>query len=481
MPAAPSSARTVLSEDEEIGEIAKVFCKRCGAPSKPFSKYCETCGNTLDLSKEALPSEDLAKAESPENDLAENETEKPAITGKLAVPPAAAAFRTQADSPTGRLQASLSDRGARPASFETLAEIDPGGRKTTAFNDSYTTNFAETTEPLVGRPTDPNPNSETVITSLPSVPPIKSEQEIQRSDARGANMVWFIILFLTLCAGFVALQIYRTAKSRSVPGSASQNQTADQSAPIPQAASPDVASSPLAPAADRPEGKPLGARPIGMVYVPGGTFKMGRDDGDEFESPAHEVTIKPFYIDRTELSNEEYQQFILATDRRAPTHWVRGQIPEGQAKFPVVNVSWADADAYARWANKRLPTEAEWEFAARGTDGRVYPWGNDWKRDYANAGQGKNGAPVATGQFGFGVSPFGALDMCGNVWEWTASDFEDYPGKKGASVLAEAKLKVIRGGAFNVEPKRATTTYRGAIPPDRVPDKTGFRCVRDVQ
>src|SRR5262245_24349844 len=122
MPAAPSSARTILSEAEEIGEVAKVFCKRCGATAKPFSKYCETCGNTLDLSKEApsleepskldspakgLPVKDLPAKDLPAKDRVDDETEKPVITGKLVVPPAAAAFRTQSDSPTGRLQASL--------------------------------------------------------------------------------------------------------------------------------------------------------------------------------------------------------------------------------------------------------------------------------------------------------------------------------------------------------------------------------------
>jgi formylglycine-generating enzyme required for sulfatase activity len=466
----------MISEAEEIGEIAKVFCKRCGAPAKPFSRYCETCGNTLDLSKEA-PMGAASRMESPAKiapvkELAEGETEKPVITGKLAVPPAAAAFRTQADSPTGRLQASLSDLGPRPAPFETLAEIDRGGRKTTAFNESLTTNFPDATEALVGRPTDPNPGPETVITSIPNAAPIKSEQEIQRSDARGANMVWFIILILTVCAGLVAFQLWRTSKSRFAPQNSSQDLSSNQATPIPQSATPEAASSPTSPASKNPEG---------MALVPGGTFKMGRDDGDEFESPAHTVTVKPFFIDRTEVTNEEYERFILATGRRAPTHWIQGKIPEGQAKFPVVNVSWGDADAYARWANKRLPTEAEWEFAARGTDGRVYPWGNDWKQEYANAGRGKDGSPVAIGRYAPGASPFGALDMCGNVWEWTSSDFEDYPGKKGASTLAEAKLKVIRGGAFDVAPKRATTTYRGAIPPDRVPDKTGFRCARDVQ
>jgi serine/threonine protein kinase, bacterial len=218
-----------------------------------------------------------------------------------------------------------------------------------------------------------------------------------------------------------------------------------------------------------------------MVFVPGGIFKMGRDDGDELERPAHIVEVKPFFIDRNEVTNEEYQRFVSATGHRAPAHWAGGKIPEGQTNFPVVNVSWDDANAYARWANKRLPTEAEWEFAARGTDGRIYPWGSGWKRDYANAGRSRNGALIETGRYGPGASPFGALDLCGNVWEWTSSEFADYPGRKIASSLAGAGLKVIRGGAYNVMPQRATSTYRGAVPPDRFFDKTGFRCAREAQ
>jgi formylglycine-generating enzyme required for sulfatase activity len=388
----------------------------------------------------------------------------------LAVPPAAAAFRTQADSPTGRLQASLSDRGPRAAGFESLAEIDRAGRTTTAFNDSRTKNISESTEPLLGSPTDPS--QESVIISLPEATSFKSEQSIQRSDSRGAHMVWIIIVVLTVCAGLVAFQLWRTRNRLS-----SMNDPQLRPSPQPTAlvaqATPEVAASPVP--------SPATNKPVGMVFVPGGTFKMGRDDGDEFESPAHKVTVNPFYIDRTEVTNEEYQRFIAATGRRAPANWAQGKIPEGQAKFPVVNVSWNDADAFARWTSKRLPTEAEWEFAARGADGRAYPWGNDWKQDLANAGRGKGGGAVETGRYAAGASPFGALDMCGNVWEWTSTDFADYPGKKAPSSMAGAKLKVIRGGAYDVAPKRATTTYRGAISPDRVFDKTGFRCVRDAQ
>lgn len=464
MPAAPSSSRTLLHEAEEMAEVAKVFCKRCGATAKPFSRYCETCGNTLDLSKEASGKE-----------LADGETEKPVITGKLAVPPAAAAFRTQADSPTGRLQTSLSDHGRRQAAVEPVAEIDRSGRMTTAFNDSLTTNFPDATETLTARPTDPNP--ETVITTLPIAASDDLEQSIQRSDSQGALVVWIIIAGLTLAAGFVALQWWRSApRNRSTSANAPLSQSANQSTPQPETALPGGALE------VSPSAKPAAPDSTdGMVFVPGGTFNMGRDDGDEFESPAHTVKVNPFYIDRSEVTNEEYQRFVSATGRPLPAHWVGGKIPDGQAKFPVVNVSWYDANAYAEWANKRLPTEAEWEFAARGTDGRAYPWGNDWKQDYANAGKGEKGRLVQIGRYAQGASLFGALDMCGNAWEWTSSDFDDYPGKKAASSFAGSGLKVIRGGAFDVAPKRATTTYRGAIPPDRFPDKTGFRCVRDAQ
>src|SRR5262249_24950691 len=159
----------------------------------------------------------------------------------------------------------------------------------------------------------------------------------------------------------------------------------------------------------------------GMVYVPGGQFEMGRSNGDEYERPAHIVIVEPFFIDRTEVTNEQYQRFVTETGHRAPTHWQNGKFTPGEAKLPVFNVSWYDANAYARWAGKRLPTEAEWEFAARGADGRLYPWGNAWNASVSNAGHANGGRLVEVGHFPAGTSPFGALDMCGNVWEWTAS------------------------------------------------------------
>ncbi|MGE0883866.1 MAG: formylglycine-generating enzyme family protein [Blastocatellales bacterium] len=216
--------------------------------------------------------------------------------------------------------------------------------------------------------------------------------------------------------------------------------------------------------------------PAGMVYVPGGTFEMGRDGYDEYERPAHKITVNPFFIDITEVTNEEYQRFVNETGHRAPTHWQGGKFPVNEARLPVVNVSWDDANAYAKWAKKRLPTEAEWEFAARGTDGRIYPWGNNWNPAAGNAGRENGGRISEVGRFPNGASPFGALDMCGNVWEWTSSNLLSYIDAKEI-----APGKVIRGGAFDAPSARATTTYRGVLPPDRLREKTGFRTVRDVK
>jgi formylglycine-generating enzyme required for sulfatase activity len=215
----------------------------------------------------------------------------------------------------------------------------------------------------------------------------------------------------------------------------------------------------------------------GMIYIEGGQLLMGRDNGDRFETPRFRVVVRPFLIDRTEVTNEDYAKFVKSTGRRPPRNWIGGNFRPAEAKFPVVNVSWNDANAYAMWARKRLPSEVEWEFAARGTDGRLYPWGNEWNRDNANAERGVGGTLTAVGSFNTGASPFGVLDMCGNAWEWTSGGLFSYLDK---NILLTGG-KVIRGGAYDAPRQSATTTYRGVVPPDKVFPKTGFRCARDVR
>lgn len=222
--------------------------------------------------------------------------------------------------------------------------------------------------------------------------------------------------------------------------------------------------------------------PAGMAYVPGGEFSMGLDDSkNEAETPAHKVTVKPFFMDLTEVTNEDYAEFVKAEKHPTPSDWKNGKFPNGQEKFPVVGVTWGDANAYAKWAGKRLPTEEEWEFAARGKEGFRYPWGNEWKAGNANA----DGASQAISEVGEykGESPFGMKDMVGNLWEWTSSDFKAYPNGKLPDVYAgKNNLKTIRGGSFEATKDFATGTYRvgwaatGAVNYARM----GFRCVKDI-
>ncbi len=222
--------------------------------------------------------------------------------------------------------------------------------------------------------------------------------------------------------------------------------------------------------------KPMPAAPAGMVYIPGGAFRMGSDNADTYETPAHEVTVAPFFMDRTEVSNEQYAAFLKTTNHPAPPDWKGGQYPSDAGQMPVVNVSWQDANDYAAWAGKRLPTEAEWEFAARTTDGRRYPWGSNWDAAKANTSEANVNRPVEVNNYADAVNPFGLLNVAGNVWEWTASEVKSY---KDASISL-APGKVIRGGAFYAPKERATTTYRGFAPPDKQAVGIGFRCVKNV-
>jgi formylglycine-generating enzyme required for sulfatase activity len=223
----------------------------------------------------------------------------------------------------------------------------------------------------------------------------------------------------------------------------------------------------------------------GMVFVPGGTFKMGRNDGDNYEGPAHDVTVDPFYIDKFEVTCQEYQLFIDKEKRPAPQGWRNGKYPADAAGLPVTGVSWVEADAYARWAGKRLPTEKEWEFAARGTDGRLYPWGKEWKPENVNAAGSGPGRPTEVGLHPKGASPFEALDMVGNVWEWTADSIHSYEGgsipEDSLPASRRNSQKVLRGGCYLSNAQQATTTYRRGWPEQGADyEQTGFRCAKSV-
>jgi serine/threonine-protein kinase len=209
---------------------------------------------------------------------------------------------------------------------------------------------------------------------------------------------------------------------------------------------------------------------------------MGSTWGDEFESPPHRIVVKPFFIDTHEVTCDEYQKFIAATEYPTPPGWINGQYPTGTARRPVTGVNWDDANAYAKWAGKRLPSEAEWEFAARGTEGRRYPWGNEWRPGFSNADSTSLGRMSDVGAYSAGASPFGLFDMVGNAWEWTSSDFIAYPGSN-VSVQSSEDNKVIRGGCYLSKKTQATATYRFSWSARNAEgyENTSFRCVKDIE
>ncbi|MBI5328563.1 MAG: formylglycine-generating enzyme family protein [Deltaproteobacteria bacterium] len=185
-----------------------------------------------------------------------------------------------------------------------------------------------------------------------------------------------------------------------------------------------------------------------MVLVPGGEFTMGSNDWWPKSGPEHKVNLPAFYIDKYEVTNKRFKKFVDTTGYRPPDHWNNNKIPDAREEHPVVYVSWFDAEAFCRWDGKRLPTEAEWEKAARGADKRVFPWGDKFSRDKANTPQyGKEDTmPVAS--FESGKSPYGVYDMAGNVWEWTADWFKPYPGNTHADENYGEKYMSLRGGSW---------------------------------
>jgi len=232
--------------------------------------------------------------------------------------------------------------------------------------------------------------------------------------------------------------------------------------------------------------------PDGMVPVPAGSFLMGSDPkfdraAGPQELPQHQVYVDAFGIDRYEVSNVNYLRFVLATGAAWPHYWRAQPFPDKMAKHPVIGVSWREADAYCRWRGARLPTEAEWEKAARGEDGRMFPWGNEpagWiKSNIAHSGS-KRGAkypPLANvDRYDNGVSPYGVHQMAGNVSEWVSDWFdpEYYRRQENRNPQGpeSGQDKVFRGGSWNEDPEVARSAGRNAGGLDHWSYLTGFRC-----
>jgi formylglycine-generating enzyme required for sulfatase activity/serine/threonine protein kinase len=241
---------------------------------------------------------------------------------------------------------------------------------------------------------------------------------------------------------------------------------------------------PIEPAANKPaeiRTEVVPVAPAGMAYVAGGQFMMGRDSGEiPEEKPAHSVTVRPFFMDIYEVTNQGYAEFVKLTGHKSPQGWKNGSYPSGEEQFPVVGVSWNDAVDFAEWKGKRLPTEEEWEFAARGPGDLLYPWGNDWLPREANV-DGASRSFVEVGQFG-GRSPYGMFDMVGNAGEWTSNDFKAYPNGRVSDIYdGKSDLKTRRGSDYATTKEYATTTFRFGYPATGADySLTGFRCAKDI-
>jgi formylglycine-generating enzyme required for sulfatase activity/serine/threonine protein kinase len=225
-----------------------------------------------------------------------------------------------------------------------------------------------------------------------------------------------------------------------------------------------------------------------LVQIPGGAFQMGRNDGPPQEQPQHAVTVQSFFMDRTEVTNAEYADFVRDMNYEPPSHWIRGRPLAGQERWPVVNVSAVDAQAFAAWRSKRdgvtyrLPTEEEWEFAARsGGEYKSFPWGNAWEEKRAVV---KEAATQPVGSYPDGKNRWGVVDLIGNVWEWTSSKASLYTGTDQIPA-ANKDWVVVRGGSYASDPDDRqipiSATYRDWFAPNFRNPNYGFRLVRSAQ
>jgi len=229
-----------------------------------------------------------------------------------------------------------------------------------------------------------------------------------------------------------------------------------------------------------------------MVHVPDGDFFMGSRDSDDAsadddEKPMHSVYLDEFWIDKFEVTNADFAKFVEATGYQTDAekeglskNW--RDAAEGKDNHPVVYVSWNDAQAFCQWLGKRLPTEAEWEKAARGTDGKIWPWGNDWDKDKVNSKDAGPGHTMAVGSYPGGASPYGCMDMAGNAWEWVADWYQrDYyyqvaPDSSNPQGPNQGTYRVVRGGSWALRQGLTRCSDRFPLIPLVSKDDLGFRC-----
>ena len=244
-------------------------------------------------------------------------------------------------------------------------------------------------------------------------------------------------------------------------------------------------------------------KPVNAILIPQGAFIMGTDIEPFYgtalansehakldEAPMHVRFLEAYLIEQYPVTNAEYAAFVQATNHPPPTHWKDGNFAPEDANLPVVHISWHDSNAYAHWAGKRLPTEAEWEKACRGPDGRIYPWGNIFVPDEPEStetSQILTASLTPVGTRPATASPYGVGEAAGNVWEWTADWYQPYsdPKRPKSKQATDEKQKALRGGSWlEVRDGTAERYFRCAnrlhAPPDYSAGNIGFRCVREV-
>jgi toxoflavin biosynthesis protein ToxD len=248
-------------------------------------------------------------------------------------------------------------------------------------------------------------------------------------------------------------------------------------------------------------------KPPQMVIIPAGPFLMGTSDeqikvmtenedwADEWrsedlfhaEQPQHTVTLSAFEIGNYPVSNFEYYSFIYNSGYRVPKNWIGFHFNDGEAAHPVTGVSKTDALEYCKWLSKsvnfeyRLPTEAEWEKAARGIEGRIYPWGDNfdpWRCNTLESAK-RNTTPCGSYSPG-GDSPYSVADMSGNVWEWTSSFMQPYPYKENSDHEGSKNKCIVRGGAWYYSHKLARCAARESVLPDYISPSLGFRLAHSL-
>ena len=244
----------------------------------------------------------------------------------------------------------------------------------------------------------------------------------------------------------------------------------------------------------------------GMSYIPGGSWSIGSTDQQRQqwqatygwssllnETPPSPITTTGFFLDLYEVTNSEYAQFISATNNPVPRNpfdpenlsvWnTDGSFPQEFANHPVVNLTWGDARAYCDWAGKRLPTEAEWERAAKGDATHTWPWGEEWDSSFANTAENRQESTTPVGSYPDHRGPYGTYDLAGNVWEWTSTLYRPYPynATDGRESAAAAGARSLRGGSWLDDNKAAHVTGRNSLQPELTNVNVGFRCAQSIE